>query len=541
MANVRKLMRLAREYELDEGRDLRGFIDYIDEQDLVQAREAEAPLEGEGLDAIRLMTIHAAKGLEFPCVCVADLGRNGHGDDDALRVTRDGSMGLRMASLHGTTEKSPEYERIQAESDAEVEQEERRIFYVAMTRAREHLVLSGGTDFEKLPEPRPLAAPATWVWRALWPEMAERLAAGEVEGEADWTDPEGGTVRLRYALGSPGSYEQLLPRELWQPAASREDVAEVAGPPPAFPEIAAAKPLPVSRLSYSALASYDACAYRFYAERVLRLPRPDDRARQAALRAAAVEEKSGQFSLTDDEPEAVAAPEPLLSALDRGSVVHELLERLDFAAPLVPDAAAVRDLLEARGLEASDRDVESVRSFIASFTESELLARIAGARKARRELPFVFNLPPEAGRRDSLLVNGVMDVHAVEHDGTALVLDYKTDPVGEGGTEALVGASYSTQRLVYALAALKAGAERVEVVHLFLERPDEPAVQTFTADELPALEAELQGLAAGLVGWQFAPTQQPHRGLCATCAARPGLCSWDEDRTLADLRATVPG
>ena len=75
LANLRKLMRLAREYERAEGRDLRGFLDFAATQDLAEAREGEAPLEAEGLDAVRLMTIHRAKGLEFPVVCVADLGR----------------------------------------------------------------------------------------------------------------------------------------------------------------------------------------------------------------------------------------------------------------------------------------------------------------------------------------------------------------------------------------------------------------------------------------------------------------------------------
>ena len=77
LANLRKLMRLAREYERAEGRDLRGFLAFAATQDLAEAREGEAALESEGLDAVRLMTIHRAKGLEFPVVCVADLGRLG--------------------------------------------------------------------------------------------------------------------------------------------------------------------------------------------------------------------------------------------------------------------------------------------------------------------------------------------------------------------------------------------------------------------------------------------------------------------------------
>ena len=86
LANLRKLMRLAGEYERAEGRDLRGFLADAQARDLAEAREGEAALESEGLDAVRLMTIHRAKGLEFPVVCVADLGRKAGGSRSPLLV-----------------------------------------------------------------------------------------------------------------------------------------------------------------------------------------------------------------------------------------------------------------------------------------------------------------------------------------------------------------------------------------------------------------------------------------------------------------------
>ena len=115
MANVRKLMRMAREYEADEGRDLRGFIDAVAERDVIQAREGEAPLEAEALNAVRLMTVHRAKGLEFPVVCLADLGKDGRDDDGQLRISEDGSVGLRLARLGGGAVESERLERIKAE------------------------------------------------------------------------------------------------------------------------------------------------------------------------------------------------------------------------------------------------------------------------------------------------------------------------------------------------------------------------------------------------------------------------------------------
>ena len=164
LANLRKLMRLAREYERAEGRDLHGFLAYAATRDLAAAREGEAPLESEGLDAVRLMTIHRAKGLEFPVVCVADLGRQGGGRQDRLLLGADGSVGLRLATPgSGGTVPALAFERLAADAAADEDAEERRLFYVAMTRACDRLILSGTADPERHAEPRPGGPPLDWI------------------------------------------------------------------------------------------------------------------------------------------------------------------------------------------------------------------------------------------------------------------------------------------------------------------------------------------------------------------------------------------
>ena len=146
----------------------------------------------------------------------------------------------------------------------------------------------------------------------------------------------------------------------------------------------------------------------------------------------------------------------------------------------------------------------------------------------RAELPFAFTL--DVGNR-SLLFNGVVDVHADEGART-LVVDWKSDALGELDPETLTAQSYSTQRLVYALAGLKAGAERVEVVHCYLERPDEPAVAQYEAAEMERLEQELLALARGIVEGRFEPSPEPHFALCADCPGRAALCVHESDLTL---------
>src|SRR6185503_3540126 len=104
MANVRKLMRLAREYEANEGRDLGGFLALAAESTRRDEREGMAAVQAEGHDGVRVMTVHAAKGLEFDVVAVPDLGRalnagHSHADVTIGRPSEDGScrFGMRLA------------------------------------------------------------------------------------------------------------------------------------------------------------------------------------------------------------------------------------------------------------------------------------------------------------------------------------------------------------------------------------------------------------------------------------------------------------
>jgi hypothetical protein len=129
------------------------------------------------------------------------------------------------------------------------------------------------------------------------------------------------------------------------------------------------------------------------------------------------------------------------------------------------------------------------------------------------------------------LIGGVFDVIAREPGGRTLIVDYKTDRLEGADPQALADSSYSTQRLVYALAALRAGATEVEVVHTFLERPHLPAVATFTRDQAPALETQLAALARGVLAREFSVTDAPHRGVCDGCPAEGGLCSWPLEMT----------
>jgi ATP-dependent helicase/nuclease subunit A len=497
LANVRKLMRLAREYEREHGPDLRGFLELMAQRAAGRgagARESEAPVEGEGLDAIRLMTIHRAKGLEFDTVCVADLGRSVRPPYDLVRVAGDGRIGLRLARSGQAGRVSAwDYDTIGAQEREAEELEERRLFYVAMTRARERLILSGATRFEGWAEQRWTGGgPVGWIAPAFVPELAARLAEGGGEIAL-------GGARVRLALSVP---EPASPG----PAAPPRPLPPEPGPtppePPArpmAPEPALSAP-PVATLSYTSLGAYARCGYRFYAERVLGLP------------AAPVP----------------AAPGPALlarRAADRGVLLHALLEHVDFRRPAAPSPKAIALAAAGAGLRApTAEEADEFAALVSAFAASELCARLGRATDARREEWFAFEL-------DGVLINGAIDVLARERDGATLIVDYKSDRLDGDDPAAVVESTYATQRLVYAVAALRAGAPRVEVAHCFLELPERPVTASFERSELAGLERALGELAAGVLARRFDVSPTPHRALCGGCPAEGGLCSWPLEST----------
>ncbi len=149
-AAVRRVQSLAREYEAAEGRSLRGFLDWSRLSEELDS-EAAAATADEASDVVRLMTVHAAKGLQFKVTCVPDLGRScGSTHRHALRLGRspedspeEFAVGLRFPRFEGGKIDAYAWEELKEAEKLATEDEELRLLHVAMTRAENHLVLSG--------------------------------------------------------------------------------------------------------------------------------------------------------------------------------------------------------------------------------------------------------------------------------------------------------------------------------------------------------------------------------------------------------------
>jgi ATP-dependent helicase/nuclease subunit A len=310
-----------------------------------------------------------------------------------------------------------------------------------------------------------------------------------------------------WTVCAPVTVDAVLPAADRTPQPPRDpaDAQHMLALAPHFEPVPAPGPLPVSRLSYSALASYARCGYRFHLERVAGLHATEDVV-------------PGADELAGD-----------ISALTRGTVVHELLEHMDMTTGAVPEDGRLATVIGAHGGRATAETLADVRRLVEGFATSPMRHRLSRAPSVRTEVPFSFNL---AGGERSLLITGYLDVLAREDD-RMLVLDYKTDALEGRDPVALCDERYSGQRTVYALAALRGGAGQVEVAYSFLERPGEVVSTLFTRADASALETRLVALAEGLVAGRFEPSPAPGADLCSGCPGRAALCSWPPERTYA--------
>ncbi|MBA3300249.1 MAG: UvrD-helicase domain-containing protein, partial [Thermoleophilaceae bacterium] len=523
MANVRKLMRLARDFESAEGPDLRGFLEWVEQEEDLRDREGEAALHAEGHDGVRVMTVHGAKGLEFPLVAVADLGRmRAFGFPPVMRLDPveeeddAGAMrvGLRLARLGRKRKPIYDYHRLEEEARVLDAEEERRIFHVAATRAEQRLVVSGACRVDKLGEqPSSTASLMPWVLNALGASDASSVEVGAPQArpglDASFAPA---TVGLRWF--GPDDARTLVPGVLGT------DVDEVDPTPIPDVELHPLEPPPagaaVTHVSYSALSQYARCGYRFYAERVLGL-RP---ARPGA--AAALE---GEESEAPDEWPSEEELDTLEHRFARGRVVHELLEASARAGWVAAEADRAAALLRREGMSGGPAEVARALELVEGFRGSALRAELASAAHLAPEAPFAFRL-------GGLVVRGEIDLLA-ELDEEVLVIDYKSDRLGATAPEAKM-ASYDVQRRIYALAALRRFGRAVRVAYVFLERPGEPVVERYGPEDVEAIEASLAEHTRGIEAGEFAVTAAPHRALCFDCPARERLCIHGPEETMRD-------
>ncbi len=483
LANLHKLIERARVADQGGSLDFDGFITQLSQFIAQQPKEALAATAAETSNVIRLMTIHQAKGLEFPLVVVPDLDRN------LVQRTPPAAFDAELGPL--VSYALDEDERpttgmtlyMARERAAELE-ERKRLLYVACTRAADHLILS--SSLESCDEPA-----SDWMkllaarFNLSTGELREPLPPGyETPPIRVSLGPPAGESRSNGKSRGPDLLEMLADAHHLADAGALADVTHVG---PLFPDRSARRQFSVSRLSGQIVPPVEAVD-------------ENERTGDGELGA----------SMARAETEIGAAGEPLTNdaangdARGLGLLVHDVLARIDFADPTT--VAKIPQLCELLApqyvdqMELEKNAAATARDLVGRLLKSPRGRAMATAADVHRELEFLLTWPAE------YYLRGFIDCLYRDGDGWHLI-DYKTNDVSAAGCRE-AARQYEMQLYVYALAAERAlGVAPVEVTLCFL-RPGvehtfawndaarrraiemvDAAIQRFTSDERPVSHA----------------------------------------------------
>jgi ATP-dependent exoDNAse (exonuclease V) beta subunit len=520
-ANVRKLMRLAAEFEAREGRDLRGLLDFLAARAESDA-EAQAATAAEGHDGVRIMTVHNAKGLEFDVVAVPDLSRSllAGARPPLLTLGREQPprVGMQLRRLGSGAINLYDYAELCEEAKARDAEEGLRLFHVAATRARERLILSGVVKPESGRETKPSTPVVERLVEALGVERdADSVVAVPPPEPRRGLEATFGASELAVRVNLPSAERAAELRVTQRDGAADRPLGE--GPPP----LVERKPpvVPSRPLSYTAISAYEECPYRFYMERVLGLA---DSVRPSS--------PTGLKRTNGVAGEGAVTPSAREERTAQGAAVHALLEWSQANGWREPSEELAHRHAVAAGLDPEQIDTAAllgpIRDWLGSALRERLSAETGSAKtpgtgptaRTRAEVPILLGV-------GGTVLRGSIDL-LVEREGEPpLVIDYKTDRL-DGSSLEQHAARYETQRTIYALAVAESlGVDEVEVAYVFLERPEEPALTVLGSAALEAGRKRLEKAISQIGRGEFpvAPVEDRDWNLCRGCPALGRLCS----------------
>lgn len=441
-ANLDMLIEKAKAYESTSYKGLFHFLRYVEQLRKYQVDYGEANTSDEMADAVRLMSIHKSKGLEFPVVIVAGMGKRFNTQDIHSQMVIHQDLGIGVDAVYLKERmQAPTFlkKMIQNETRLENLGEELRVLYVALTRAKEKLILTG--TLKSVEEKRK-------QYDRIRSQTGRPLAFGLLQKAASYLDflvPALMRLEQDHAKGAypPIQVEVLTEEEILMESVIEEERRQIRRE-----DIEAIDPDNVYdskvhdhlRESWLFRYPYEEQSHwsrKFSVSELKRAayePQTEEesgtRLYEKPLHEKSDEEIVPKFRRSQDETD--------ISGAARGTAYHRILELLDYSC------SYTRETLKAaiqRFVEDAKIDSVSVQSVnpddLWHFLQSDCAARMQKAAlsgKLRKEQPFVLGVEagrvyPEAdpeGKEELLIVQGMIDLF-FEEDGEIVLLDYKTD------------------------------------------------------------------------------------------------------------------
>lgn len=484
-ANLKTLFEKAKQYEKASFKGLFNFIQFIDKLKKQNGDLASAKLIGENEDVIRIMSIHKSKGLEFPVVFLCNSHKKFNMQDlnDNILLHQDIGFG---PTIMDTTRKikysSIAKDAIKLKMKQETLSEEQRILYVALTRAKEKLYITGRSkDFNKYVQDKNKVLE---MYESEKIKLDAKLMK-KANSYLDWIMyvylfNQGRTITLKgeqYKLSDIITLNVSNKKDLLK-ALAKEEVVEQIDLKEKIEQILKNKSDEENKKSEQALKELLEWKYDYIVDTTLPTKSSVTKIKQEKIK---LEEMLKGIESEEVEYKKSYTPKFMqedkkISSAEKGTLVHLCIQRLDEKKDyeLKDIQNMILNLVEKEIITQNEADAIDV-NLIYQYTKSQLFEELRQAKEVHKEQPFYINIPAKdvvseaENSKKNILVQGIIDLYYIDKNDNLVLIDFKTDYISqEPNAKEKILDKYKVQLEIYKTALEQALGRKVNKTALCL-------------------------------------------------------------------------
>jgi len=488
-ANLKTLFEKAKQYEKASFKGLFNFIQFIDKLKKQNGDLASAKLIGENEDVIRIMSIHKSKGLEFPVVFLCNSHKKFNMQDLNDNILLHQDIGFGPTIMDATRKikySSIAKDAIKLKMKQETLSEEQRILYVALTRAKEKLYITGRSkDFTKYVQDKNKVLE---MYESENIKLDAKLMK-KANSYLDWIMyvylfNQGRTIILKgesYKLSDIITLNVSNKKDLLK-ALAKEEVVEQIDLKEKIGQILKNKSDEENKKSDQALKELLEWKYDYIVDTTLPTKSSVTKIKQEKIK---LEEMLKGIESEEVEYKKSYTPKFMqedkkISNAEKGTLVHLCIQRLDERKDyeLKDIQNMILNLVEKEIITKNEADAIDV-NLIYQYTKSQLFEELRQAKEVHKEQPFYINIPAKdvvseaENSKKNILVQGIIDLYYIDKNDNLVLIDFKTDYISnESNAKEKILEKYKVQLEIYKTALEQALGRKVNKTAICLVKDE---------------------------------------------------------------------
>lgn len=488
-ANLKTLFEKAKQYEKASFKGLFNFIQFIDKLKKQNGDLASAKLIGENEDVIRIMSIHKSKGLEFPVVFLCNSHKKFNMQDLNDNILLHQDIGFGPTIMDATRKikySSIAKDAIKLKMKQETLSEEQRILYVALTRAKEKLYITGRSkDFTKYVQDKNKVLE---MYESEDIKLDAKLMK-KANSYLDWIMyvylfNQGRTITLKgeqYKLSDIITLNVSNKKDLLKTLA-KEEVVEQIDLKEKIGQILKNKSDEENKKSEQALKELLEWKYDYIVDTTLPTKSSVTKIKQEKIKLEEILKgiESEEVEYKKSYTPKFMQEDKKISNAEKGTLVHLCIQRLDERKDyeLKDIQNMILNLVEKEIITQNEADAIDV-NLIYQYTKSQLFEELRQAKEVHKEQPFYINIPAKdvvseaENSKKNILVQGIIDLYYIDKNDNLVLIDFKTDYISnEPNAKEKILEKYKVQLEIYKTALEQALGRKVNKTAICLVKDE---------------------------------------------------------------------